>query len=49
MRIMVAWFELTREFNLRMAIPAKREAGSSALWLGLRGYDGRGITGCRRP
>ena len=32
------WYTLTREFNLRMAIPAKREAGTSAHWLGLRGY-----------
>ena len=38
MRIMCIWHELTTEFNLRMAIPAKREAGSSTLWLGLRGY-----------
>ena len=38
MRIMAVWYQLTRELNLRMAIPAKREAGTSALWLGLRGY-----------
>ena len=35
---MAVWYTLTRELNLRMAIPAKREAGTSALWLGLRGY-----------
>ena len=38
MRIMAVWYQLTRELNLRMAIPAKREAGTSTLWLGLRGY-----------
>ena len=38
MRIMAIWHQLTRELNLRMAIPAKREAGTSTLWLGLRGY-----------
>ena len=36
MRIMAAWYTLTRELSLRMAIPAKREVGTSALWLGLR-------------
>ena len=42
MRIMAVWYQLTRELNLRMAILAKREAGTSALWLGLRGYAALG-------
>ena len=37
-RTMAVWYELTRELNLRMEIPAKREARTSTLWLGLRGY-----------
>ena len=40
---------VTRELNLRMAIPAKREAGTSALWLGLRGYAALGYSATRPP
>ena len=42
MRIMAVWYTLTRELNLRITIPAKREAGTSAIWLGLRGYASLG-------
>ena len=41
-RTISVWYELTRELNLRMAIPAKREAGTSALWLWLCGYAALG-------
>ena len=36
--VSTVWYELARELNLRMAIPAMCEAGNSALWLGLHGY-----------
>ena len=39
LRLMAIWHDMTRAFNLRMAIPAKRAAGTSALWLGLRGFS----------
>ena len=43
LRLMTVWYDMTRAFNLRMAIPAKRAAGTSTLWLGLRGFSTLGF------
>ena len=43
LRLMTVWYDMTRSFNLRMAIPAKRAAGTSTLWLGLRGFSTLGF------
>eukprot|EP00965_Chrysotila_dentata_P030880 1028693-Pleurochrysis_carterae.AAC.1 len=30
-----AWYQVTRKVGLAMAIPEKRQAGTSVLWLGI--------------
>jgi len=40
---MRVWNDITRSFNLRMAIPRKRQVGTSLTWLGFNFYLTAGI------
>ena len=42
-RAMRVWNDITRSFNLRMAIPRKRQVGTSLTWLGFNFYLTAGI------